>query len=84
MTVFPAFPRDPRTVPKARQKNMIPSVLVPDLMKDEINTISCLLQKIELFSFKSKTICLKFSILHLYATFVTSFPSSLKYSVWAV
>ena len=54
MTVFPAFPRDPRTVPKARQKNMIPSVLVPDLMKHKMNTISCLLQKIVLVLFKVK------------------------------
>ena len=51
MTVFPAFPRDPRTVPKARQKNMIPSVLVPDLMKDEMNKLCSLLQKIVLFLF---------------------------------
>ena len=48
MTVFPAFPRDPRTVPNARQKNMIPSVLVPDLMKDKMNTYSCLSKKKEL------------------------------------
>ena len=31
MTVFPAFPRDPRTVPNARQKKIIPRVFVPDL-----------------------------------------------------
>ena len=84
MTVFPAFPRDPRTVPKARQKNMIPSVLVPDLMKHKVNKISCLLQKIVLVLFEGKKFCLKLIIFHLYATFVTSFPSSLKYSVWAV
>ena len=31
MTVFPAFPRDPSTVPNARQKKIIPRVFVPDL-----------------------------------------------------